>query len=78
MSFSFDFHAPTDAVSALLDTHGGAKHAPQCVKDFIRQAVSGLPHDIVHVKADGHLFNKDYQVSSCKIEVTPVTVLDKA
>ena len=75
MSFSFEFFAKTADVSALLDVPGTAQnHAPACVKEFIRAAVNGLPHEMVSVKANGHLFNKDYQTSTATIEVKPLTL----
>lgn len=73
MSFSFEFHARVADVATLLK-QGAAESAPTCVKDFICQAVQELPGDFVSVSARGHLFNKDYQVSSCVIEVRPITI----
>lgn len=70
MSFSFEFNAKPADVPALVD----ATYAPDCVKDFIRRAVTDLPCDLVAVKAHGHLFSKDYQVSNATITVTPIAI----
>lgn len=74
MSFSFDFHAKPLDVPALLERDSSAQHAPECVKEFVRRALSGLSTDLVHVHAHGHLFNQDYQLSNAVIEVTPITI----
>lgn len=74
MSFSFDFVAKPADVAVILDTYPGASHTPASVKEFIRASVVGLAADLVKVHAHGHLFNNDYQVSSCQITVEPMLV----
>lgn len=77
MSFSFEFHAKIEDVGSLLVTDGSAKIAPDHVKQFILAAINGLPAEIVHVKAHGHLYqpnSNSYQVSNCTVEVKPITV----
>ena len=69
MSFSFEFTAtPVDAKKILEQ-----EHAPHEVKLFIRQAMRGCKSDgLVYVKANGHLYDGDYQTSSANITVYPV------
>lgn len=70
MSFSFEFTAKINDVPALTD----AQYAPDCVKEFIRLAVRDLPADLVYIKAYGHLYNKDYQTSTCTLEIRPFVI----
>lgn len=74
MSFSFEFYAKPSDVSGLLNNDSSAKIAPECVKEFIQQAITNLPADLVHIKANGHLFKSDYQISNCNISVTPIMI----
>lgn len=70
MSFSFEFyaHGKSHAMVALQ-----AQQAPEIVKVFIISAISGLSeHSLLHIKAQGHLMNGDYNVSNCDIRVTPI------
>lgn len=71
MSFSLEFYAkdPTEA-HTLIDQ----QYAPESVRDFLHCAVSGCPDgEPLYVKAFGHLYNGDYNVSSATIQVTPIT-----
>ena len=66
MSFSFEFIAATaeDAEKILAE-----ENAPECVKTFINVALSAFPGKAVHVKANGHLYAKDYTTSTANISV---------
>ena len=69
MSFSIEFVArdaeDADAIMAQ------EQYVPQTVKDFVRQALKAAKGPVL-VKAHGHLFNNDYDVSSATIEVRPL------
>lgn len=65
MSFSFEGNFVNPEVAKLWLEQ---QHAPDCVKDFIRRALTGLV-GAVYVKANGHLFNNDYRESNCSILV---------
>jgi hypothetical protein len=71
MSFHVDFIASSpEAVESILPE----EHLPDCVRDFIIQALKGCAGSPVSVKAVGHLYNGDYQVSSASIEVRKVNM----
>lgn len=70
MSFSIDFHAKKEDILGILEK----EHAPECVKSFIEAAAFGFsPEMVVHVKANGHLYDgHSYEVSTADIRVTPI------
>lgn len=69
MSFSFDFYISSKDAPELIEQ----QHAPECVKSFIRTALTGITADVVYVKAYGHLYNgQDYNFSNATIEVKPI------
>jgi hypothetical protein len=72
MSFSFDFNA-INSITALAVLE--KQHAPEIVKGFARAALSGITGP-VSVRANGHLYNNDYNVSSCTISVAPIVYTD--
>lgn len=69
MSFNFEFNAKSaEDAQRLLD----GQYAPYSVKQFVSDALRGLP-GAVHVKAIGHLFDgSSYNRSAAQIEVTPI------
>ena len=71
MSFNFEFYADqNDAVDII-----GEQTAPESVKAFLVQGVSAFPPDtLVYVKANGHLFNGDYQRSNAELLVQEVPI----
>lgn len=71
MSFSMDFVAKQADVAKIIAT----EHLPPCVAVFINQAVSAFkPDALVSVKAVGHLYNNDHNMSSATINVQEVAV----
>lgn len=71
MSFSFEFSATRKDAVTLLDK----QTAPECVKSFVAQALTGFEDvALVHVKAQGHLFNGDYQRSTAAIDVYEILI----
>ena len=71
MSFHFEFYSKqSDAVAIISE-----QIAPEMVKAFLVQGVSAFkPEALVFVKANGHLFNGDYQRSSADMVVQEVSV----
>ena len=71
MSFNMEFVAKqSDAVAVVNE-----QTAPDSVKAFLAQAISAFkPEALVSVKANGHLFNGDFQRSSADIVVQEVMV----
>lgn len=66
MSFSFEFVAKQEDAVKIVDQ----EHAPEYVKAFLQQGLTAFKaEDFVHVKAIGHLYNKDYNVSACDMFV---------
>ena len=71
MSFNFEFVAEREDASQII----GEEHAPVVVKDFLRAGLLAFkPGSLVHVKANGHLFNNDYQKSTGELVVEQVAV----
>ena len=71
MSFNFEFVAEREDASQII----GEEHAPVMVKDFLRSGlVAFKPGSLVHVKANGLLFNNDYQTSTGNLVVEQVTL----
>lgn len=69
MSFNFEFVAEREDASQII----GEEHAPAMVKDFLRAGLAAFnPGTFVHVKANGHLFNNDYQRSNGELVVEQV------
>lgn len=71
MSFSLEFQAASaDDAAKIL---GEETQLPDSIRAFIVQALQALPDGSgVSIKADGHLFNNDYQVSNATLMVRPV------
>ena len=69
MSFNFEFVAEReDAVQILSE-----ENAPVEVKNFISVGLRAFkPGSLVHVKAVGHLYNNDYQISTGALVVEQV------
>lgn len=68
MSFSFEFVASVPDAKKIIEQ----EHAPHEVKLFIHQALRGCKIEgWVHIKANGHLYDGDYQTSTAVISVTP-------
>jgi len=68
MSFSFEFVATVPDAKKIIEQ----EHAPHEVKLFIHQALRGCPIEgWVQIKANGHLYDGDYQTSTATISVTP-------
>ena len=71
MSFSFEFVASVPDAKKIIEQ----EHAPHEVKLFILQALRGCKTEgWVFVKANGHLYDGDYQTSNATISVTPMDV----
>ena len=71
MSFNFEFVAKQSDVVQIVEK----EHAPACVKEFVGAAVAAfVPDALVSVKANGHLWNKDYSVSTAQITVAELKV----
>lgn len=71
MSFNFEFVAEREDASQII----GEEHAPEVVKEFLRAGLLAFKAGtLVHVKANGHLYNKDYQRSNGDLVVEQVTV----
>ena len=69
MSFHFDFNAATiEEANAILEE----EVMPDGVKAFVKQGLQAFPDSAVHVKAIGHLWNKDYNVSAAEIKVEKI------
>lgn len=69
MSFSFEFTAKTEDAVAIIKE----EHAPDTVKDFLLTGLTAFEEGtLVHVKAIGHLFNKDYTRTSGELLVEQV------
>lgn len=70
MSFSVSFSSPPAEVATTLENHS----APECVKDFIRQAAAVSKRKRISVYAYGHLHDGsegNYEPSGCTIEIKP-------
>ncbi len=67
MSFSFEFYAANaeDAAKILA-----REIAPETVKQFLLEGVKAATGP-VYVKAMGHLYQADYQISTAQLEVRP-------
>lgn len=75
MSFHVQFVAKTPA-AALAKVERDAQ-LPESVKGFLRQALLGVESSqMVSVLAQGHLFKDDYTISTCKIEVMPLALVE--
>ena len=71
MSFNFEFYAKQSDAIAIIEE----QTAPGVVKSFLVQGVSAFkPEALVWVKANGHLFNGDYQRSNGELLVQEVVV----
>lgn len=71
MSFSFEFTATQGDAHKIVDQ----EHAPSQVKSFLHQSLDAFKEDqLVYVKAYGHLWNNDHNISSAQITVTPLTL----
>lgn len=71
MSFNFDFIATRFNAQKLVVE----ENAPEVVKQFILQGLLAYGQDdLVRVKATGHLFNNDHQISNAELLVIKVTV----
>lgn len=71
MSFSLDFTATQADAGTILEQ----EYAPECVKVFIKAALTAFaPEALVFVKAYGHLYNKDYNISNATIAVQEVSL----
>lgn len=71
MSFNFEFTSRQEDAAKIISR----EHAPPCVITFINQALSAFPADaLVSVKANGHLFNNDHQISNATIDVRELKV----
>jgi hypothetical protein len=71
MSFYVEFTAGShdDALRIVL----AEEILPDCVRTFICQAVEAYPAAAaIYVKAVGHLYSKDYEVSSAEIVVREI------
>lgn len=69
MSFSFEFTANREDARQII----GEERAPDCVKQFLLQALTAwTPDAMVAVKANGHLYGNDYETSTCNITVSKV------
>jgi Protein of unknown function (DUF1353) len=70
MSFSFEFYAASadDAAKIMAE-----ETVPESVRQFVLAGVKAAKGP-VFVKAMGHLYNGDYQVSTAQLEVRPFTV----
>lgn len=70
MSFSISFKSAPADVPTTLESHS----APECIKEFIRQAASVSKREKLSVSAYGHLHNGNegnYEPSTCTIEIKP-------
>jgi hypothetical protein len=66
MSFSFEFTAKQEDAQKIIDQ----EYAPSQVKSFIHQSLDAFqPEALVYVKAYGHLYNNDHDMSSAEIKV---------
>ncbi len=71
MSFNFEFYSKQSDAVAIV----GEQTAPDAVKAFLVQGLSAFkPEAIVWVKANGHLFNGDYQRSNGDLLVQQVVM----
>lgn len=71
MSFSFEFTTKIEDAPGLVEK----QYAPECVKDFVRVALTGLTGDFVYIKAYGHLYDgSSSNWSSADIQVRPVAL----
>jgi hypothetical protein len=69
MSFSVEFWATVADAEKIVEQ----EYLPSTVKLFLGQALLAFTAvDMVHVKAFGHLFNKDYERSNAEIVVEKV------
>ena len=69
MSFNFEFVAEREDANQII----GEEHAPDVVKEFLRTGLAAFkPGSLVRVKANGHLFNNDYQRSNGDLVVEEV------
>ena len=69
MSFNFEFTAATGEEAQKIVAQ---ENAPECVKQFLTMALSAFPSKMCYVKANGHLFNNDYQTSTATLVVQEV------
>ena len=73
MSFNFEFVAEREDASQII----GEENAPTMVKDFLRAGLSAFqPGSLVHVKANGHLYDspQSYSKSTGDLVVEQVTL----
>lgn len=71
MSFSMSFGCARAEVEEKL----AGNSAPECVKEFVRQAAASLTCEKVAVTAYGHLHDgteSNYKPSNCSIDVKPI------
>lgn len=69
MTFSFELYVKIEDAPGVVEK----QHAPECVKAFIRTALTGLVADVVYIKAYGHLYDgKSFNYSNAEIKVNPV------
>ena len=74
MSFSFDFKCVNAATAReVLKT----QYCPGPVLAFIEKALEGIAGP-VHVRAQGHLYSGDYNMSNCALHVEPIMFTDVA
>lgn len=69
MSFNVEFTAASATSAAQIVAE---EHLPDSVRTFLAQAISGCAGSPVYVKAVGHLYKNDYQVSTVQIVVSRV------
>jgi hypothetical protein len=69
MSFSFEFYATSAEDAARIIAQ---EIMPDSVRQFVLEGVKAATGPL-YVKAWGHLYQADYQISSAQIEVRPFT-----
>ena len=71
MSFNIEFYSTKREAIAIMEE----ETAPDSVKNFIHKALTAFnDKELVHVKAQGHLYNNDYTCSTANIMVNFISL----